>query len=156
MKILPLLVLTIALYSQVSCAVNKTNHTTDNANELDWLVGCWVNAQGNSMEVWARVDDNSLSGFSATASESRIGFYEVLQLRKNGHGKWVYTASPGGAPAVAFTELSQTDGEAILFANPAHDFPQEISYQRAGDKLFASISATGGEQPRHFHKQSCN
>jgi len=58
-------------------------------------------------------------------------------------GKLAYWASPQGGERVAFPMVSQGPRE-IVFANPAHDYPQRIRYWMEGDALNAEISMTGG------------
>jgi hypothetical protein len=44
---------------------------------------------------------------------------------------------------VAFRLESATDGEAV-FVNPAHDYPQRITYRRTGRGLTATTSLADG------------
>jgi uncharacterized protein DUF6265 len=55
----------------------------------------------------------------------------------------VYTATPSGQAAAAFrsTDVSESS---FTVANPAHDFPQRIGYNRRGaDSLIAWIEGPG-------------
>ncbi len=128
--------------------------TPANAGELDWLAGCWQSSDGSSREVWVVDNDDLLVGFSATASDGAIGFHEVLTLRRTQTGEWRYTAHPSGQAVTTFT-APRVDDNAIVFVNAGHDYPQRISYRRAGNTLIATISLADGERPVHFEKDRC-
>ena len=123
-------------------------------DNLDWMAGCWETPDGRSVEAWSRNDDG-LAGFSVDLGNNEVRFFEILVLGRNEAGRWVYSASPGGADATRFVEEDRTENS-IRFVNPAHDFPQEISYRREDTRLVATISATGGDKQRVFRKQVCD
>ena len=54
-----------------------------------------------------------------------------------------------GAPRVAFVLVSQTAHE-VVFANPAHDYPQRVRYWREGDLLKAEIALADGLRAMAF------
>jgi hypothetical protein len=60
----------------------------------------------------------------------------------------VYAAQPHNQPAAEFTSERVSDS-VVVFANPAHDYPQRIIYRRAGkDSLRARVEGTqGGRTP---------
>lgn len=122
---------------------------------LDWLEGCWVSEDGSSQEVWVIDNDESLIGFAVAQDGKRIAFYEVLSIRLNDEGAWVYRAHPSGQAATSFVAVETTE-HSVLFANPDHDYPQEIRYRREGDALYASISLLEGEKARSFDKIACD
>tara|TARA_R110002096_G_scaffold161007_3_gene327366 strand:+ start:16237 stop:16668 length:432 start_codon:yes stop_codon:yes gene_type:complete len=125
------------------------------ADPLDWLVGCWESKDGTSKEVWVKEADGGLSGFSVTLQDNDMVFYEVLRIATASDGTLTYTAHPSGQSSATFRSKSAA-GFAVTFANPSHDYPQEIAYKRDGDKLFATISAMHGKNPRSFNKQVCD
>ena len=127
---------------------------TANSASLDWLVGCWESPDGSSIEVWVQEQDGSLSGFSAALNGNTIAFYEVLRITQAADDTIAYTAHPAGQSSTTF-KAAKTTGNEVTFSNASHDYPQEIRYKREGDKLYASISALNGENPRSFNKQSC-
>jgi hypothetical protein len=49
-----------------------------------------------------------------------------------------FFASPAGQPAAEFPLVRHSGGEAV-FENPAHDFPQRITYRREGNNLTGRI-----------------
>lgn len=125
------------------------------ADSLDWLVGCWESKDGTAKEVWVKDEDGRLSGFSVTLKNNDIVFYEVLGIATASDGTMTYTAHPSGQASASFVSKNAVDSE-VTFSNPLHDYPQEISYKRDGDKLFATISALHGKNPRSFDKQACD
>lgn len=124
------------------------------ADGLDWLLGCWQNADRTESEVWTRGTDGSLLGFAVTLSEGQLAFYEILRIHRDESDRLAYAAHPmGGAPTV-FLETSLA-ADRVLFSNPDHDYPQEIAYRREGDNLFGTISKLNGADPRSFDKTRC-
>lgn len=124
------------------------------SHELGWLVGCWVSPDGSAQEVWVVDSDQSLLGFGVAFDDNRIGFYEVLSIRRNRQGSYVYTAHPSGQRSASFAATAIT-GNSAVFANPDHDYPQEIRYARDGHRLSATTSLLGGANPNVFEKTAC-
>jgi hypothetical protein len=50
-----------------------------------------------------------------------------------------FIPQPGGKPPVEFVAETIEPGR-IVFANPQHDFPKYVEYQRTGDTLTARLS----------------
>jgi hypothetical protein len=118
-----------------------------------WLQGCWELKAPNrtTEEHWIRPAGGTMLGLSRTVvragERDSTTEYEFLRLFAR-DGKLVYAAHPSGQSATEFTESEQGDGS-IVFANPAHDFPQRIIYRRRGaDSLHARIEGTMGGQSR--------
>ena len=130
--------------------------SSDNSaqRDLDWLVGCWVTADRSSQEVWVVDSDQSLVGFGVALSAGKVAFYEVLSIKQNDDGLWTYTAHPSGQASASFIAVEIRENS-VLFANPNHDYPQEISYRRDGSQLYATISLRGGDKPTSFDKIAC-
>lgn len=129
--------------------------TQAHASDLDWLTGCWVNADRSSQEVWITNSDGSLSGFSVALRENTVAFYELLNIDTNNDERWIYTASPVGQSPTKFVAVDINEASA-LFSNPDHDYPQEIRYERRDNALLATISLSGGEKPQSFDKVACD
>ena len=124
------------------------------AADLDWLAGCWQSTDGTSKEVWVEESGDSLVGFSASVADSRIGFYEVMTLRRADDGNWMFTAYPAGQQPASFR--SESIGPNHLgVANPKHDYPQRIAYERTGDRLTATISLMNGDRASTFEMTRC-
>ncbi len=57
--------------------------------------------------------------------------YEYLRLHVDAQGRIVYTATPSRQEQTAFI-ASHVGADTATFENPAHDFPQKISYTKTG------------------------
>jgi hypothetical protein len=125
-----------------------------NGGELSWLVGCWTTTDSRAKEVWVVDSENSLAGFAVAVDDDKVGFYEVLSIKQNEDGSWIYTAHPSGQASASFVAVEIT-ANSVVFANPDHDYPQEISYTREENRLYAKISLLGGVNPSSFDKVAC-
>lgn len=133
------------------CAFSAHAEEAD-PNRLDWLTGCWLSQDGMTREVWSVSEDGYYFGYSVVLKDRHLIFFE--QMRIDPAPLPVFNAYPGGEGPSAFpaTELTETG---IVFANPAHDFPQKIQYRRDDDTLRAVISAIDDSSPAHFHFEPC-
>jgi ketosteroid isomerase-like protein len=130
-----------------------------------WMIGHWVQEDGPSSETWVAAGAGLLGvGFATTSEET--SWFEV-QIMAELNDVLTFTAIPGGQYAVDFAQTengaSGENGEngasgehgedEIWFANPAHDFPQRIRYQRIGDTLLAEIyGSTQGREQRAWER----
>jgi hypothetical protein len=112
------------------------------ASDLAFLTGCWVFERGERMveEHWLRPAGGSLMGVSRTVAGGKTTEFEFLQIRENADGV-AYIAKPSGQAEASFKLVTRST-DSVTFENPAHDFPQRISYQRIGDTLTARIEGT--------------
>ena len=122
--------------------------------DFDWLAGCWVSEDGSSQEVWVIDGEQSLAGFSVAISGNKVGFYELMSIKQDENGSWFFTAYPSGQASASFKAV-QLDKNSVVFENPDHDYPQEIRYERKGDRLSASVSLLDGVKPISFDKVAC-
>ena len=128
---------------------------TSEAENYDWLVGCWETPDGTSREVWVKEPDGSLIGFAVDVSDNSVSFFEVLRVAIEPDGTAIYTAYPLGRSPTSFTATEVTT-KSVVFANPKHDFPQEIAYRVEGGNLLAMISGLNGINPQTFNKRRCD
>jgi hypothetical protein len=56
-----------------------------------------------------------------------------------------YVPQPGGKPPTEF-RAARAEAQRVVFANPDHDFPKYVDYQRSGDRLEVRLSAVAPEQ----------
>lgn len=122
--------------------------------DLAWLVGCWVTPDKSAQEVWVVNNEQSLAGFGVAINGDKVGFYEVLSINQSADGTWIYTAHPSGQASASFVAVEITENT-VVFANPDHDYPQEIRYKREGNHLYATISLLEGVNPNSFEKVAC-
>lgn len=104
-----------------------------------FMQGCWERrATGRVIEEqWMKPRGGSMLGMSRTVRGDSLIEYEFLRLFERGE-ILVYAAQPSGQPPAEFTAVASEEGT-LIFEEPAHDFPQRISYRAAGDSLFARI-----------------
>jgi Domain of unknown function (DUF6265) len=117
-------------------------------DQLSWLQGCWetVTPQRTIEEQWMAPRGGTMLGMGRTIRGDRLAEYEVVVIREQ-DGRLAYEAHPSGQPSAVF--LSETvSNSAVVFANPQHDFPQRVGYQRDGDSLKAWIEGVSGGQAR--------
>jgi hypothetical protein len=121
--------------------------------QLTWFTGCWAYTSPRVVieEHWTSPAGGSMLGMSRTlrrnpAGDSTIA-WEFIRLFARGVDL-VYAAQPHNQPAAEFVSEKVSDGE-VVFANPAHDFPQRIIYRRVGnDSLRARIEGTQAGRTR--------
>jgi ketosteroid isomerase-like protein len=103
------------------------------------MVGHWVREDGTGSETWLAAGP-ALLGIGFTTTRAGTSWFEALIITEV-DGVLTYTGIPGGRQAVDFP-LVEIGAETILFANPAHDHPQRIRYQRRDGMLLAEIEST--------------
>lgn len=98
----------------------------DGLIQLEWLAGCWIGEGGE--ECWLAPLDGTMVGMNrGPRREDRRPMFEFLRIVEDEQGV-VYLASPAGRnPPTPFRAV-EIDAERVVFANPAHDFPQRITY----------------------------
>lgn len=109
-----------------------------------WLKGAWQNkmAKGISMEVWEQKDDSTLTGKSYFIKGNDTFLSETISLeQRNNILYYIPTVNnQNNGAAVSFKQTKATNTE-LVFENPAHDFPQRISYTLVRkDSIVAEIS----------------
>lgn len=117
----------------VGCGAPSTPPTPSAG--LDWLSGYWLSCEDGreTAENWIGAGAGRLVGVNLNPE----GF-EFLRIADNGHGGVSYFSMPDGAPVTEF-EMTSREGQRVVFSNPAHDFPQRVIYERAGETLHARI-----------------
>jgi hypothetical protein len=119
--------------------------------DLAWLEGHWVGADGplQMEEIWTSAAGGALVGLhkdvSTRGGTARMVSFEFLRIEAGADGI-AYVAQPGGQPPTRFPLTEQTPRR-VVFANPAHDFPQRILYwlDDAG-ALHARVEGSKGER----------
>jgi hypothetical protein len=122
----------------------------DPAPPPEWLAGCWRRERGTTIvdEQWSLPRGRTMLGMSRTVRGDSTVEYEFLILRL-GADEWSYEAHPSGQEPATFRTAGLPTGDEVLFANPAHDYPQQIGYRWAGaDSLIAWIDGSVGGRSR--------
>lgn len=108
---------------------------------LNWLAGDWKTSPGQQWteEHWNVPRARAMLGTSRSGSGTTMREYEFLRITHDTDGGLTYWGSPGGKTPVPF-RLVRSGPMLAVFENPAHDYPQRITYRRTGSKLVATIS----------------
>lgn len=116
----------------------------ENMQKLLWIVDNWVSHEENkvSTEKWVKVNDNLYEGESVTKVKGNTVFHEILKLEKNDEGIFYIADVPHNPGPVKFRLTSVNDTVAV-FENPAHDFPEKITYVNENGNLHAFIEGPG-------------
>lgn len=117
-------------------------------DQLSWLTGCWERRTANGVvqEQWSSNAGGMLHGFSRTVRRDTVVEYEFVRIYSVGD-TLVFEAQPSRQPRAEFRAVPPFAPE-VVFANPAHDFPQRVVYRRSGDSLLARIEGTRAGQLR--------
>lgn len=138
--------------------------TPRRVQQLQWLSGCWEqrDARATVEEFWTSSKGGMLFGVGRTitrkgTSDTTTSF-EVMRIYER-DSKLVFAAQPAGEGLTEFTEQELTQN-AVVFANPSHDFPQFIRYRRRGPtELSSRVDGTmeGKEMgfDSHYHRVAC-
>jgi Domain of unknown function (DUF6265) len=139
-----------ALLVTCSSLLASASASSSEIDQLAWLSGCWAahNADEGSIEYWSSPAGDMMLGASKTVKGGKTIAYEFIQIRVISGGKLAYVAKPSGQNEATFPLASLTANE-FIFENPAHDFPQRISYRlvKPGE-LLARIEGTHNGKQR--------
>jgi hypothetical protein len=118
-------------------------------SSVAWLSGTWTSVPDGAPteERWTVGAGGAMLGTSQTVADDRMVAFEYLRIVER-DGGLVYIAQPGGGAPTEFV-LTSIDVNQVVFENPAHDYPQRISYTLGTDGVLrAEISDTAGLSPR--------
>ncbi len=128
-----------------SLAALVAANTTD-LSSLSWLSGAWAQkgTEGRwAEEYWTPPRGHIMIGAGLAGQGRTTRSFEHMRIVADGKGGIAFYGMPGGDPAVAFPLVGQ-EPNLIVFENPAHDFPQRVSYRLNGKKLIATVSKIDG------------
>jgi hypothetical protein len=144
-RVSPVLFLLLAAFAPA--AAQKQSVAT-----LDWLVGCWerTTRTGRGFEQWSKGAAGELIGGARSITPTADRETERLRLFDDRNGL-VYEAHPSDQRLTLFP-MRVGSADSLVFENPAHDFPQRITYRRVGaDSLIAEVGViTGPGNPIFF------
>ena len=115
-------------------------------SRMTWLSGCWriTTPTSTTDEQWMLPAGGVMLGMSRSvrhaAGRDSVVAYEFTRIFMRGD-TLIYGAMPSRQAPAEFVAEAIND-RSVVFANPAHDFPQRIRYRVAGDSLHASIEGT--------------
>jgi hypothetical protein len=128
---------------QETGSVAKTRY--EELEKTNWLLAvCQNNSpEGITTETWEKKNDSVYTGISYFVIGKDTVSYETINLEQTGKDLFYIPTvkdQNNGQP-VKFI-LTSSAANQLVFENPAHDFPQMISYTRiTDDSIVAEISA---------------
>jgi len=121
-----------------------------------WLLGKWGNQtqRGKMVEEWSLINDSTYGGRSYMITATDSISLESIVLKKEGNDIFYIPTVKGqnNDQPVKF-KLTSSSANQLVFENPAHDFPQKISYTlETENSLMAEISGmiNGQQRSRKF------
>lgn len=133
------------------CPAPAAAQAPDPLAPLAWMAGCWELRAPTRVirEQWMAPAGGVMLGMSRTLVRGAAREFEFLRIVLR-DSVATYIAQPGGGTATPFAAVTMSDS-AVVFANPAHDFPQRVGYRLASaDSLVAHIEGTAGGQLRRM------
>lgn len=120
------------------------------------FTGCWQSGDGQAREVWTRDPSGWLFGYAANrGDDGDVTFFEHMRIETRGDKEVLIVMGPNDTPTEFIRQLTGAADE-YQYVNPAHDYPQVITYKPSPGRLDAVISKTGGANPREFLKRACD
>lgn len=135
----------------VLVVVGASNRVPESPSRLKWLAGCWraTTPRHTIDEQWMAPSGDMLLGMSRgtrrIAGRDTVVEYEFMRIFARGDSV-IFRAHPKGQAGGEFP-AERMDDSSVVFANPAHDFPQRILYRISGDSLHASIEGQHHGKP---------
>jgi hypothetical protein len=133
----------IGLIASLGClsVAMAPRSATSRIEQVRWLTGCWElkDTRRTIQENWMAPLGNTMVSTGRTVRGDSLTEFELVVIRA-GRDRLTYEPHPSGQPAALFAEVEITD-HSVLFENKAHDFPQQVGYERRGaDSLLAWIA----------------
>jgi len=137
-------ILAFAALGLFACGQPDAANRYAEIKKASWLLGAWQNnsPEAKMSETWTQLNDSVFAGESYVVVGADTVSSEKLRLAQEG-AQLLYIPTVRdenqGKP-VRFTMISASDTK-LVFENPQHDFPQQISYTKiSSDSLVAEIS----------------
>ncbi len=143
----PLLLIAVVCMMIVSSCKSK-----DPMQGFEKLSGLWQthNSEADIYEEWSKSSNGVLYGKSYVLNEGDSIINERIELKKIGEDVFYIPTVTGqnNNQPVQFKMISTNDS-AFVFDNPAHDFPQRITYRFIGkDSIVAKTQGIVDGEPR--------
>jgi len=121
-------------------------------HELGFMTGCWQGrtASGSVIEErYTGPSSNAMLGTTRYLRDGATRSFEFTLIANTATGSNLIP-HPGGKASVTFAEKERTASR-VVWENPAHDFPQRISYERvSADSLVARIEKIDGTNATEY------
>jgi len=139
---------------------DKDVESTLQLNDINWLLGTWENHTTSMAlnESWVRLNDTVFVGIGTFMEGEDTLSSESIRLEQHGSDLYyvpVVSNQNQGEP-VQF-KLKEKSQNHLVFENPTHDFPQNISYTLIREdsmvaRIFGSMEGKYHEQDFPFTK----
>lgn len=134
----------IACNGSQQAETEKTTASMKQIEKAAWLIGDWGNAHNETKltEIWKKENDKLFIGRSFNLRNNDTVSSEWIRLEQQGDSVYYIpnVKNQNKGEVVKFVMTTATDRE-LIFENPAHDFPQKITYQLVNkDSINAEIS----------------
>ncbi len=135
------LVLVTATVCFISCQ-KKSAKKYDKIEKMNWLLGSWEQKipEGLLTETWKKDNDSTFSGETYFINPKDTVHFESIQLVQK-EEELTYIATVPGQNNDEPVEFKMTSdaNNSFIFANPAHDYPQKIVYNKINATSLLSI-----------------
>lgn len=112
--------------------------------QASWLVGSWASTskERSNYETWEKYNDSTYVGRSYSVQQGDTVSFESIKLVQQGEAiNYIPTVRGQNNDMPVMFILISSDSNKLIFENPAHDFPQRITYRMMSpDSLIAEIS----------------
>ena len=116
--------------------------------KLAWLAGNWRMEKSGRVidQQWLAPVAGVMRGLARTIVKGRVVEHAFVQFREGPGGDLFFVSQPSGQKETTSRILSRTEA-AVVFDNPAQDFPQKISFTlQPGGPLFAILEGAGPDE----------
>lgn len=116
-----------------------------------WMTGAWQRSDGEKWadEYWTPPRGGIMIGASRSGTGEKLGFWEHMRIVREADGQIAFWAIAGEQQPVRFA-ATHVGASEIVFANPAHDYPQRIRYWLEAGELRAEIALADGSRAVRF------
>ena len=127
MKYLTAIVL-VFLFAFSAIAQTKPAKLTD----LAWLAGCWQSSKPDTgdllSEQWMKPEGGMMIGMGRTVRGGKAADWEFMRIEQVGDSLTFYAKPRANKEETPF-KMSRMSESEVVFEDPAHDFPQRVTYR---------------------------
>ncbi|MBX7106288.1 MAG: hypothetical protein K1X57_19580 [Gemmataceae bacterium] len=127
-------------------------------DDAGWLAGTWANDPAEKLkydERWTPASHGSMMGTFKMVSGEKVSLYEFQLIEQMPDGVWLRLRHYG--PNMVDRDdkpvrlkLTEATDKRLVFSNPDNAKPKQITYERDGDKLKATVETTRDDKTAKF------
>ena len=144
------------MFASVLIALGLQSAAPAAAEPLAWMEGDWIcyavppsgSGPRSFEEYWVRNRHGTLVGVGRVWN-FRTRSLEHMRIAPGADGRLTFYGAPDGAAPVAFPLARRSENE-VVFENPAHDFPQRVTYRHEPNSLIATVSRIDGSDAQSW------